>query len=191
MMAAAMPQAAFAQTTAYAVGQGTPNSIVLNGIFVKAQVVSHCGFATAPGGTYNQPNFDVTGLTHDFNFVLDCTGPSKVAVSSANGGLVKPGATGLPAGYTATAPYNVELFLDGTTNDAQLTCAASTLVVGGTCGFAGSALLGQGLALNAPATTANTSQLRVRAPAYNYATSPVLVDGTTYADTLTVTVSAQ
>ena len=193
MMAAAMPQVAFAQATgitAYATGQGTPNQIVLNGIYVKAQVVSHCGFATAPSGTYNQPDFDVAGLAHDFGFVLDCTGPSRVAVTSANGGLLNTAAGLQPSGYIAKAPYNVELFLDGTTGDANATCAAATLASGGSCGFVGTASETVGLALNAPATTANSSYLRVSAPAYNYAALPVLVDGT-YQDTLTVTVSAQ
>ena len=86
----------FAQTTAYAVGQGSPNQIILS-IPVTASVGGRCGFAagSAPAGTYNQPNFDVTGLNHDFEFKLECTGPSRVAVVSANGGLLTGGALGL------------------------------------------------------------------------------------------------
>lgn len=58
---------AMAQTTAYAVGQGSPNQITLS-IPVTASVGGRCGFAagSAPSGTYNQPDFDVIGLNHDF-----------------------------------------------------------------------------------------------------------------------------
>lgn len=181
--------AASAQTTAYSPDSGrTPNQIVLS-IPVTASVGGRCGFASAgaPNGSYNQNDFDVTGLQHDFAFVLDCTGPSRVAVVSQNGGLLTTGTA--PTGYTVRAPYNVSLHLvatgGGTTADA--TCAASTLPTGSTCSFLGPASTGQGLRLAAASTSQSGSYLRVSAPPY--AGASTLVNGT-YSDVLTVTLSA-
>ncbi len=185
--AVAIASPAAAQTTAYAVGQGSPNQIALS-IPVKASVGGRCGFkaGTAPSGTYNQPNFDVTGLNHDFVFELDCTGPSRVAVVSTNGGL-KTGGT-VPAGYTTLAPYTVALNLVGSSTTATANCLAATLVTGSTCSFLGPASTTVGLRLAASSLNQTGSYLRVTAPPYT-AASPQLVAGS-YADTLTVTISA-
>lgn len=176
---------AFAQTTAYAVGQGSPNQIALS-IPVTASVGGRCGFAagSAPSGTYDQPNFDVLGLNHDFIFELECTGPSRVAVVSTNGGLKTAGA--VPAGYTTLAPYDVTLNLVGSSATANQTCQVATLVAGSTCTFLGPASTTQGLRLNANSIEQNGTYLRVSAPPYTGASQ--LVAGN-YADTLTVTVS--
>jgi hypothetical protein len=177
---------AAAQTTAYAAGQGSPNQIVLS-IPVTASVGGRCAFATggAPSGTYDQPNFDVIGLNHDFTFALECTGPSRVAVVSTNGGLKTAGSA--PTGYSTLAPYDVTLNLVGSSATANQTCQVATLVTGSTCTFLGPASTAQGLRLASNSINQTGTYLRVSAPPYAGATQ--LVSGN-YADTLTVTVSA-
>ena len=190
-VAALLASPAAAQTTAYAPGDGSPNSIALQ-VDVLASVGGRCGFAEneAPDGTFDQRNFDVTGFTHDFLFSLNCTGPSRVAVVSSNGGLKTAGTA--PSGYAVLAPYDVSLHLVSNTADvADATCAAATLVAGtGTCStFLGPASTTQGLRIGSPSTNQTGSYLRVAASAYNQVTGPTLVAGE-YADTLTVTLSA-
>lgn len=179
-------QHAHAQVTAYAVGQGAVNSVEV-GVEVRASVLGRCGFATggAPTGSIDQANFDQSGFTKDFAIILNCTGASRVAVSSANGGMATSEAGG--SGYQTKAPYNVALFMaaDNGTN-AAATCAAATLAAGGSCSFAGTAGTATGLRLAGASTKANGSYLRVSAPAY--AGTDTLVAGR-YSDTLTVTVS--
>ena len=191
VLALLLASPAAAQTTAYAPGDGTPNSIALT-IDVKASVGGRCGFAEngAPSGTFDQRNFDVTGFTHDFLFTLNCTGPSRVGVVSSNGGLKTAGTA--QSGYAVLAPYDVSLHLvSNTAATADATCAAATLVAGtGTCSdFLGPASTTQGLRIAAPSTNQTGSYLRVAAAAYNQAIGPTLIAGE-YADTLTVTLSA-
>ena len=166
-----------AQTTAYAAGQGAVNSIEV-GVEVRASVTGRCGFATsgAPSGTIDQADFD---------FQLNCTGASRIAVSSLNGGMASQAAGG--SGYQTKAPYRVALYMvaDNGTN-ASATCDAATLSAGGSCSFAGTATAAQGLRLAGASTKVNGSYLRVSAPAYTG--SDTLVSGR-YADTLSVTVS--
>lgn len=183
--AALLPTAAHAQTTAYAAGQGSPNQISLQ-VQVQASVGGRCGFAASalPTGSFDQPDFDVTGFTHDFPFALECTGPSRVAVVSSNGGLLTGGA--VPAGYATKAPYDVALHLVGANGSADATCAVATLVSGGSCPFRGPATTGDGLRLAASSVGQPGTYLRVSAPAY--AASEILAAGR-YADTLIVTVS--
>ena len=182
-------------------GSGAGTSITLTPIYVRASVGGRCGFADgqAPDGFVNQPNFDVTGFDATFNFVLDCTGPARVAVVSTNGGLFQNAS--LPAGYTSVAPYDVGLALAG---DAGLTatasCEAASLVAGSTTcstayggaggpqtSFTGPADETTGLLLNGPSTTGAVSSIRVLAGPYGGA--DVLVSGN-YQDVLTVTLSA-
>lgn len=181
-------------------GSGAGTSITLTPIYVRASVGGRCGFGDgqAPGGTLNQPDFDVTGFDATFDFVLECTGPSRVAVVSANGGLFQTNAT--DPGYTGLAPYDVGLTLVGNGGiTATASCQAASLAsgittcstaYGGTGGpqtnFTGPADETTGLLLNASSTTGATSSIRVRAAAYNG--SDVLVSGS-YQDVLTVTVS--
>ena len=165
-----------------------PDSTTLQ-VQVAASVGGRCGFADGgvPTGTFNQADFDQTGFSHDFIFTLDCTGPSRMAVVSSNGGLKTAGT--VPTGYTTTAPYDVALHLvanDGVTT-ADASCAAATLASGSSCSFVGPASTSQGLRLTAPSTDKVGSYLRVSAPAY--AGSDQLAAGT-YVDTLTVTLSA-
>ncbi|MET0180776.1 MAG: hypothetical protein ABW194_09905, partial [Novosphingobium sp.] len=173
---------AHAQTVQTAYAGGSP--VVLT-IPVTASVGGRCGFATAPSGTYNQANFDQTGLAAQFDFALNCTGPSRVAILSSNGGLLTAAAA--DAGYANKADYSVTLNLvanDGST--AQGTCAASTLVSGSSCSFVGTASTTQGLRLAASAVNQSGSYVRISAPRQTGST--VLVAGT-YSDALTVTVS--
>jgi hypothetical protein len=156
------------------------------GIYVSASVGGRCGFATAPSGTHDEPNFDNHTWTHDFTFVLDCTGPSRVAVVSQNGGLLTAGA--VPAGYATLAPYNVELNLVRNAGlPANQTCTAANLKVGGSCTFIGPSSTTQGLYLASTSTLQSGSYLRVGAPTYGGAN--ILASGN-YADVLLVTVSA-
>jgi len=182
----ALGSSAHAQVTAYAPGQGAVNEISVN-IDVTASVRGRCGFASegVPTGTLDQADFDRTGFSRDFAIVLNCSGASRIAVSSRSGGM----ATDAPKapGYASTAPYQVELQMvadNGTTVGA--TCAARTLTAAGGCAFAGTASGTNGLRLPAASTKANGSYLRISAPAY--AEAAPLPAGR-YSDTLTVTVS--
>jgi hypothetical protein len=173
---------AHAQAAQTAYAGGTP--VVLT-IPVTASVGGRCGFAAAPSGTYDQANFDQTGLAAQFDFSLNCTGPSRVAVVSDNGGLL----TSSPAdvGYSNRADYTVTLNLvanDG--SSAQASCPASTLVSGSSCGFVGTASTSQGLRLASAAVNQVGSYIKISAPKQTGST--VLVAGT-YSDSLTVTVS--
>ena len=115
--------------------------------------------------------------------MLDCTGPSRVAIESANGGLLTAGT--VPAGYTTLAPYDVELNLVRNSGaPANASCAAADLASGGSCTFAGDAAGGDGLYLASASTNQTGSYVRVSAPAYTGAN--LLVSGN-YSDTLTVT----
>lgn len=204
-----LPTAAFAQdisATVYAPGDvppgsGAGTSITLTPIYVRASVGGRCGFAEgqAPDGSVSQPDFDVTGFDASFDFVLDCTGPARVAVVSTNGGLFQTAS--LPAGYTNVAPYDVGLALAG--NDgltATASCEAASLVAGSTTcstayggaggpqtNFTGPADETTGLLLDGPSTTGAVSSIRVLAGPYN--AGNILVSGS-YQDVLTITLSA-
>lgn len=176
---------AHAQATAYAAGQGALNRIEV-GIDVRASVRDRCGFSAsgAPSGSLDQPGFDQTGLNKQFSIRLNCSGASRVAVSSKNGGLATQADV---SGYASNAPYNVELRLaadNGTTSAA--TCSSATLGQAGACAFSGTASQSAGLRLGAASTRDNGSYLRISAPPY--AGSQPLLAGD-YSDTLTVTVS--
>ncbi|NIJ18681.1 hypothetical protein FHS95_000350 [Sphingomonas naasensis] len=186
MAVCAVAQPARAQVTAYAAGQGAVNSVEV-GVEVRASVRSRCGFATggAPAGSIDQADFDQSGFSKDFAIQLNCSGASRIAVSSANGGMATQ--TAGANGYGTKAPYQVALKVvadNGTS--ATATCDAATLSAGGSCGFAGTAGSATGLRLAGASTKANGSYLRVSAP--GYAGSAPLVAGR-YADTLSITIS--
>lgn len=183
LIAIGVSPAAYAQTTAYAPGQGSPNSVQLT-IPVTASVQAACGFATAPSGTHDEPNFDDHAWSHDFGFTIDCSTASRVAVVSANGALLTSGSA--PPGYTTSAPYNVTLNVVQNAGVATGTCPVADLTTGGGCTFRGPASTSQGLAV-AVSQNQTGSYLRVSAPVY--AGSNVLVASTGYTDTLTVTLS--
>lgn len=157
---------------------------------VRASVSSSCGFSASalPNGTRNLGDVS-SPFTYDFNFRLQCSGPLRVGVQSANGGLLAPGAT--PAtGYTRLAPYEVVLRLVGNTGvpQAEGVCAAALLVpASGTCGIRGAASPTQGLRLSGASQDVAGSFVRVRSP--SAANPNILVASTGYADTLTITLS--
>jgi hypothetical protein len=198
----AVAQTAYATTgagaPAYPSPYNTPNQVTLS-VQVLASIGGRCGFATgaAPSGTLNQANFDTTGFDQSFAFTLNCTALSRVAVVSTNGGL-KAGILGLPSGYAAIAPYDVQLNLVGNATSATATCGVGDLLAtaGASCAptylpavgsnFKGPATTSAGLLLNGPATNNTPSNIRVKADAYGG--TAILASGT-YTDTLTVTVS--
>lgn len=175
--------AAHAQSqTAYAGG----NPVVLT-IPVTASINAQCGFAdgSAPSGSFNKDNFDREGLSARFDFSLNCSGPSRVAVTSANGGLTTSALAGM--GYSNKAEYTVTLNLAANNGSSvQASCAASALATGGACSFAGKATTTEGLLLSTAAVNQAGSYVRITAPAYTG--SATLVHGT-YSDSLTITVS--
>lgn len=184
----AMAQAVedFGPKYAYYQTAGKPGTAELK-IPVKATVGGRCGFLTAPTANLNVGQIDTTAWSEPVQFVPQCTAMWRIAVTSANGGLVTP-AVGLPAGYGNRAPYDVALNI--VTDSGVVTppsCAAANLqnVAGATCNFKGTASPTQGLLLPRSFEQA-PSTITVSAPAY--AGSDVLVSGT-YQDTLTVTVS--
>lgn len=181
---AAVP--ALADTTA--VYGGSPSSILLN-IPVTASIGGVCGFATPPSGTRDVGELS-TAFTQDFDFVLQCTGPLRVAVLSSNGALK----ASVPAldGYSASAPYQITLNIAGDTGvgTATATCdaAAVTASASGTCIFRGPVSTTQGLYLSGRSYNTPGSYLRVSSA--GYAGSDTLVASNAYSDTLTVTLSA-
>jgi hypothetical protein len=179
---------AYAQATA--VAGGNPDRIDV-AIPVTASIATRCGFATgaAPSGTYNTPDLN-NGFTHDFTFKLQCSGPLRVAVVSAHGGLSASVGTP-PPGYTAFAPYQVTLSLAGDAGvpQASAACDAQALVLTASppCSFRGPASSDQGLRLDGSSGGVSGSYLRVSAPVY--AGTGNLVASSAYRDTLTVTLS--
>lgn len=174
-----------AQSVQTAYAGGSP--VVLT-IPVTASIGGRCGFADGalPAGSFHKDNFDQTGFSAQFDFSLNCTGPSRVAVASANGGLLTQAAAA--TGYRNKADYQISLNLQASNGSkAQASCAASTATGGGACAFAGTATTSQGLQLAASAINQPGSYVRVSAPAQS-AALPSLVEGA-YSDVLTVTVS--
>jgi hypothetical protein len=181
MLTAAAPAAA---QTIYA--GGVPASQVLS-IPVTATVGGRCGFATGgvPTGNQNVGQLDTTTWSHDFPFTLECTGPSRIAVVSSNGGL-KTAPTVSAPGYLDTAPYDVAVHVVRTGGTTDGNCAAASLLGSSlaACALRGTAAPTVGLFVNTPSFGLSGSYLRVTKSAY----TGTLVSGT-YADTLTVTVS--
>lgn len=176
---------AAAQVTAYAAGEGAVNRIEV-GIDVRASVRGRCGFGAegAPSGSINQSDFDQVGFSQEFGIRLNCTGASRIAVASSNGGLA---AAQTAPGYASSAPYTVELRMVGDNGStATAACLSGTLKSSGACVFSGSASESNGLLLNAASTKANGSYLRVSAAPYS-GSQPLLAGS--YSDTLVITVS--
>jgi hypothetical protein len=153
---------------------------------VTATVAQRCGFASAPTGIHNQPDFSTTSWTVDFPFTLDCNVSSRVAAVSSNGGMTTPGAP--PPGYANRTSYDVLLNLVGNDGTAPVSaaCSAATLTQGSTCPFLGPASSAQGLRLTGPAILQGGSFLRISGKPY--IGTDLLIAGT-YSDTLSVTVS--
>jgi len=167
---------------------------------VTASVGGRCGFATAPSVTLVFPKFDETSDTQSASFMLDCTGPSRVAVTSSNGGL-KNGSATLPPGYSNFASYEVNLQLNpssGSTVSLTQGCPSEVLRVSAPAsgsmecaGIRGTANGTTGLRLSS-ASRGKLSYLVVKAGPETIApngSAPTMIDGN-YTDTLTVTVAA-
>jgi hypothetical protein len=181
----AMAQVSQEQTAYY--NYGTKPSYAELKIPVTATVGGRCGFVTAPEANLNVGQIDTAGWSKPVQFEPQCTAMWRIAITSANGGLVTP-ATGLPAGYGNRAPYDVALNIvtdAGVVEPAPCTAASLQNVAGATCDFKGTASPTQGLLLTRSFQQA-PSTITVSAPAY--AGPDVLISGT-YQDTLTVTVS--
>jgi hypothetical protein len=178
------------------VSEGSSGTIQLK---VTATVGGRCGFATAPSGTLDFPNFDATNNTKSAEFILDCTGPSRVAVTSAFGGL-RNGTAALQSGYSNLASYAVNLRLTPTTGDPvtlgspcpsevlrQSSPASGSMECNGlrgTASFNGAT----GLRLGS-SSTGKTSFIEVNVGPNTIGSSSTMIDGS-YSDTLTVTVAA-
>lgn len=179
--------------------EGSSGTIQLK---VSASVGGRCGFATAPSATLQFANFDQISGTQSASFELDCTGPSRVAVTSQHGGL-RNGTATLPSGYSNQASYLVNLRLYPTTGSPvtlSTACPSEVLRVtspaSGTAacvGIRGTATFNgtEGLRLGS-ASTGKTSFIDVKVGPETIAPSgngPAMINGS-YSDTLTVTVAA-
>lgn len=186
MALAAPAQAQSVPGTAYF--GGSPSNIVLS-VPVRATVGGQCGFANgaAPNASLNVGAIDTNGWTADVPFTLECTGPSRIAIVSANGGL-KTGATVSDPGYLGLAPYDVAVNVARTGGTTTSNCTAADLLTAAAtaCQLRGTASTTVGLSVPTPSFGLAGSYVRVSAPAY--AGPGVLVTGT-YTDTLTVTIS--
>jgi hypothetical protein len=134
------------------------------------------------GGTYS----------YSFPFEIRCSLPSRVGVQSANGGLLATGAANFPAaGYSALAPYQVQLNLAGDAVTATGTCDANTLssLAASPCNARGPATTTSGLLLAGASLAANPPDSILRVFSNGYFGADQLVASTNYADTLTVTIS--
>ena len=186
---------AWAQADAYFPEPGGPQSPTSKALSipVHASIGGSCTFAAggAPSGTYNAGAIDTTAWTNDFLMTLTCTGPSRMAILSANGGLLSSSTSA--TGYTNLAPYQVDVSIaqnsgGPTTGGCPAEYLKSSSVAA--CTLRGTATATVGLPFNPSVGLTNQSFLRVSAPAYNAAfpAGNVLVEGT-YNDTLVVTVS--
>lgn len=158
---------------------------------VTASVGGRCGFATgsAPSGIYDAGAIDTAAWSHQFAFVLDCNGASRVAVISTNGGLLGSTSPGV-SGYTNMAPYTVLLNLVGSAGaNASASCAAADLKTGAVspCSFFGTASQNTGLRMASASQNLTGSYLQVSAPAYP---GPDVLASGTYSDTLTISIAA-
>ncbi len=174
---------ASAQTTVY-----HGSSAVLS-VPVTATVGGICGFAPndIAEGSYDAGAIDTTAWQNDFTFTLRCTGPSRLAIVSSNGGLeTTPEPT--DAGYIGLAPYDVDVHIVHNSGTADSSCTAAALEASSSdaCALRGTASPTVGMFVPAPSYDLSGSYLRVSAPAYPGPS--VLVSGA-YGDTLTVTVS--
>jgi hypothetical protein len=188
-LAAALPSAVQAQTSASAVYGGSPSEATLS-LTVRASVGASCAFVVgnAPAGTYSVG--DVEGAySIEVPFSLRCNSPSRVGVVSDNGGLLAGGVPAVPTGYARLAPYEITLALAGVLGStAQETCQSPTLTASASgCTFRGPASSTRGLRLPGPSLGRPGSFLRISSPGYSE--PAILIASNSYADRLTVTIS--
>lgn len=158
---------------------------------VTATVGGRCGFnaAAIPSGQWDAGEIDVPGWSHPFAFALECTGLSRVAVTSANGGF-RNAANAASAGFTAVAAYNVKLNVLHNSGTVVANCLSTSLAASGTgCAFKGNAALGEGIAIPSPSYNLGNSYVEVSYAAPASGPSAELLSAGQYSDTLTITVS--
>lgn len=183
-------------TLAYypATGAPSPAQVVFS-VPVRASIGGSCTFASggAPAGTYAIPGFiDENAWTNDFLMKLVCTGPSRMAIVSTNGGLLN--SAGAPAsGYTNLAPYTVAVSIfQNVGSPVTGSCLAADLTASSAaaCTLRGTASPTVGLQFQ-PSTSpaSNASFVRVSAPAYGGVNILTASATNGYSDTLVVTVS--
>jgi hypothetical protein len=179
-----------------AAAQNVPNTAYFGGatnhidvsVPVIATVGGRCGFATGgvPNASQNVGALDGANTwTYDFGFTLECTGPSRIAVLSSNGGL-KTSPTVAAPGYLDTAPYDVAVHVVRTGGATDGNCQASNLLGSSVaaCTLRGTAAPTVGMFVSSPSFGLSGSYVRVTKSAY----TGTLVSGS-YGDTLTVTIS--
>lgn len=165
----------------------SPDRIDLT-IPVIATIGGRCGFADnyAPQGALDAGLIDTADWSGEFDFMLECTGPSRIAVVSSNGGLK----TDTPAapGYLNLAPYNVGVHVARIGGAASGSCQSSSLATDATdvCALRGPASTDDGLIVASPSYRLSGSYLTIGAPKY---LGPGVLMAGTYRDTLTVTIS--
>lgn len=129
------------------------------------------------------------GWSHQFTFALECTGLSRVAVTSANGGL-KNSTAAASAGFTALANYNVKLNVLHNTGTVIGNCTADTLAATGAgCNFKGDAALGNGISIPSPSYNLGNSYVEVSYAAPASGPTAGLLTAGQYTDTLTITIA--
>lgn len=158
---------------------------------VTATVGGRCGFNAAgvPSGQWDAGQIDVPGWAHQFTFTLECTGLSRVAVTSTNGGLKNANSAASP-GFAALALYNVKLNVLHNSGTVVATCSSDTLAASGSgCNFKGDAALGAGISIPSPSYNLGNSYVEVSYAAPASGPTASLLSAGQYIDTLTITVS--
>ncbi len=158
---------------------------------VTATVGGRCGFNAAgiPSGQWDAGEIDVPGWSHQFTFTLECTGLSRVAVTSTNGGLKNANSAASP-GFAALAPYNVKLNVLHNSGAVVSTCASDALSASGSgCNFKGDAALGAGVFIPSPSYNLGNSYVEVSYAAPAAGPTASLLSAGQYSDTLTITIS--
>jgi hypothetical protein len=186
----AMPAAA--QVTAYFPEPGgpqTPTNIALP-IQVHASIGGSCTFAAGgePNDNYLIPTpLDTSAWSRQVPMTLNCTGPSRLAIVSSNGGLLTGGTPAV--GYATLAPYTVNVSIAQPSAGAVTgSCLASALQTGSAaaCTLRGTASATVGIPFSP--TVGLTTSFILASGVADPVTPNLLVPGT-YTDTLVVTVS--
>jgi hypothetical protein len=187
--------AASALTTAYAADEaGNPTSVdhVTVTIPVTAQVGAACGTTTLPNTTVLLGELSQALTSTQVALTIQCTGAFRMGIVSSNGGLKS--AVGAVTGYTNQRDYNVALHIvdNSNTDNVSSTCLASSLTATAPGSICATNLRGPataatpGFQVASPSTGKSSYLLISDAPLG----SNILVSGSDYSDTLTITLTA-
>lgn len=183
---------AWAQADAYFPEPGgpqTPTSKALS-IPVHASIGGSCTFAAggAPNDSYIIPQpIDTNPWSRQVPMTLNCTGPSRLAIVSSNGGLLTGGTPA--SGYATLAPYTVAVSIaQPSASPVTGSCLADALKTGSAavCNLRGTASPTVGIPFSP--TVGLTTSFILASGVADPVTPNLLVPGT-YQDTLVVTVS--